>query len=99
MEGGAGRPTRPPDGTIQAGQTVDEAGYGCEPEMERCYGEDGRPDFESETLPIINVGIGQKLHFNQSFSLKFELRDMILLGTETGFENLLALWGGLGFRF
>ena len=97
--GGGGRATRiPPDG-VKGGESANDANYGCEPSFEGCYGVDGRPDQEQQTTPIINLGIGQKLHFGNLFNFKFELRNMTLLGTESGFENLFALWGGVGLRF
>lgn len=63
------------------------------------YGEAGRPDSQSVTSPFINLGIGQKYHFWKRYSIKFEFRNMTLLGTPGGFENLFAIWTGLGIRF
>lgn len=63
------------------------------------YGEAGRPEPLAQTHPLINLGLGQKFHFWKRFSMRFEFRDMILLGTPGGFENLFALWGGVGMRF
>ena len=47
---------------------------------------------------MFNIGIGQKFHFSKRFHLKFYVRDQILLGTDQGFDNLLSIMGGLGFR-
>lgn len=63
------------------------------------YGEAGRPAPEAQTNPFINIGIGQRFHFWKRFAVKFEFRDMILLGTPDGFENYFTLWTGLGVRF
>lgn len=63
------------------------------------YGEAGRPDAQQQTHPFINLGLGQKYHFWKRMSFKVEFRNMTLLGTPDGFENLFAIWGGMGFRF
>ena len=62
-------------------------------------GVDGRPTPQAETTPLLNLGIGQRYHFMKRFNVKIELRNFTLLGTESGFENLLAIWTGLGMRF
>jgi hypothetical protein len=33
------------------------------------------------------------------FHVKIYVRNMTLLATDQGFENLFALYGGIGFRF
>jgi outer membrane beta-barrel protein len=96
--GGAGRPTRTPADPAAVGQTAAELGIGCALEEEFCYGIDGRPDATSETHPVINLGIGQKLLFNKTLGLKLELRDLLIIDSENGFENLFAIWGGLTLR-
>jgi outer membrane beta-barrel protein len=63
------------------------------------YGESGRPDPTDETHFFLNLGIGQKFHFWERYSIKIEFRNMTLLGTPGGFENLFAIWSGLGIRF
>jgi outer membrane beta-barrel protein len=72
---------------------------GASPAETDSYGKEGRPTPESQTNPYLNIGFGQKYHFAKMFSVRFEIRNMTLLGTEDGFENLTALWGGLGMRF
>ena len=74
-------------------------GIGCPLGDTDCYGLNGRPEAVSQSNPYINLGVGQKLHITQNLHVKLELRDMILIGTHSGFENLLALWFGVGFRF
>jgi outer membrane beta-barrel protein len=94
-----GKPSRKPAPEFSAGQTAEQQNIGCRPDETNCYGIDGRPDPVEQTNPLIDFGIGQKIHFTKNFNLKFELRNMTLLGTPTGFENLFALWGGLAVRF
>lgn len=72
---------------------------GAKPSESDLYGKAGRPDPTKETLPVINLGIGQKYHFLGHYSLKVELRNMIVLGTESGFENLISVVTGLNVRF
>ncbi len=62
------------------------------------YGDAGRPDPLSENHLLFNLGIGQKFHFGGRFHFKVYLRNMTLLGTSQGFDNLLALMGGVGMR-
>ncbi len=96
---GKGRPSRTPESGKEGGISAQEKGIGCESNHARCFGEDGRPDPLSQTHPVIDFGIGQKIHFSKNFNFKFELRNMTLLATQSGFENLFALWGGLAVRF
>ena len=63
------------------------------------YGKEGRPDPQTKSNVLLNLGVGQKFHFGKQFQVKVYLRNMTLLGTEDGFENLFALFGGLGMRF
>lgn len=72
------------------GATVDEV---------NSYGVDGRPDPLNENHILINLGIGQKFHFSRMFHMKVYIRNMTLLGTAQGFDNLLAIYGGFGVRF
>ncbi len=72
---------------------------GASPSQTDLYGKSGRPDPVKETLPVINLGVGQKYHFARNFALKVELRNMIVLGTESGFENLISVVTGLNLRF
>jgi len=72
---------------------------GASPSETNSYGAAGRPLVEQQTHPFINLGVGQKYHFMDRFSVKFEFRNMTLIGTPNGFENLIAVWAGLGTRF
>lgn len=63
------------------------------------YGTDGRPDPEPNSNVLLNVTVGQKFHFGGLMHVKLYLRDMLIVGTQTGFENLLSLHVGLGVRF
>ncbi|MES2744794.1 MAG: outer membrane beta-barrel domain-containing protein [Bdellovibrionota bacterium] len=63
------------------------------------YGKGGRPLVQDKGNPLLNLGIGQKFHFGKLFHVKVYIRNMTLVGTEQGFENLLALYGGVGIRF
>lgn len=78
----------PPRGPI--GADVNDAGS---------YGVSGRPDPQSQNNVALNLGVGQKFHFGKSFHIKMYLRNMTILGTETGFDNLFALMVGAGLRF
>lgn len=62
------------------------------------YGIAGRPDARSETHLLFNLGVGQKFHFGGRFHFKVYIRNMTLLGTTQGFDNLLAIMGGMGMR-
>lgn len=63
------------------------------------YGVNGRPAPQDQGNVLLNLGLGQKFHFGRRFHVKIYARNMTLLGTDQGFENLLALYGGFGFRF
>lgn len=63
------------------------------------YGVDGRPEPEANSNVLINVTVGQKFHFGGLMHVKLYLRDMLIVGTQTGFENLLSLHVGVGARF
>ncbi|MBP6217258.1 MAG: outer membrane beta-barrel domain-containing protein [Oligoflexales bacterium] len=67
--------------------------------MDDLIGANGRPAPETVSSPTLTLGIGQKFHFLKHFHLKAEIRNYTLLDTPTGYENLFALWLGLGFRF
>ncbi len=88
--------------TSRCSATENEQGGGytfdCGTRNEDYIGKAGRPDPESSTLPIVNLGIGQKFHFGKRFSVKVELRNTTILGTPSAFENLVAVWGGLNLR-
>ena len=62
------------------------------------YGKTGRPDPERQTNFVLNGGVGQKFHFFKRMHLTAELRNYTLLGTNEGFQPLLAQWGGFGVR-
>jgi outer membrane beta-barrel protein len=81
------------DGLPGAGP--DEAG----PDGNLMYGKSGRPAPRADTDLYITGGIGQKYHFLGKFNFKIEFRDYLLVGTDAGFDNFIALWTGLGMRF
>jgi outer membrane beta-barrel protein len=72
---------------------------GAAPSETASYGEEGRPDSEAQTTPFVNLGFSQRFHMTKMIALRFELRDMLLLGTPGGFENYIAILGGVSFRF
>ena len=76
-----------------------KTGAGAGANETHLVGESGRPDSEEEIHPFINLGIAQRYHFFERWSVRLELRNMTLLGTPTGFENYVALWAGGGLRF
>jgi outer membrane beta-barrel protein len=92
-----------PRGTYQTGtrpeDTAANAKIGALPNETNSYGIDGRPDPISNSNVMLNLGLGQKFHFGKMFHIKLFVRNMTLLGTEDGFDNLLALYGGVGLRF
>jgi outer membrane beta-barrel protein len=77
----------------------DFQGNGASKSQSDLYGKAGRPDPESQNNAMFNLGIGQKYHFWNRYSFKLEFRNMLLLGTPGGYENLFAIWGGFGARF
>lgn len=62
------------------------------------YGISGRPEALNQNNVMLNFGIGQKFHFSKRFHIKVYIRDQIILGTAQGFDNLLSIMGGVGFR-
>ena len=72
---------------------------GAGPEETDSYGKAGRPAPQKESKVFLDAGIGQKVHLNQRFNFKAELRNHIVLGTPGGFDMFFTLWGGLGMRF
>ncbi len=75
------------------------ATIGALPTQTDSFGKGGRPIAEDKGNPLLNLGIGQKFHFGKLFHVKIYIRNMTLVGTDQGFENLLALYGGVGIRF
>lgn len=75
------------------------AKIGATIEEDNSYGTNGRPDPAAENHVLINLGVGQKFHFGGMFHFKVYIRNMLLLGTDQGFDNLLSLHGGFGARF
>lgn len=69
-----------------------------DPEINSLIGIAGRPTPQSQSTPTMTFGIGQKIHFKKYFHIKGELRNYTLLGTESGFESIFAVWLGLGVR-
>ncbi|NRA65194.1 MAG: outer membrane beta-barrel domain-containing protein [Pseudobacteriovorax sp.] len=90
----------PETGTAEQIQQAQERNsqIGAQISETSAYGEAGRPDPKSETNLMFNFGIGQKFHFSKRFHVKVYLRNMTLLGTAQGFDNLLAIMGGAGMR-
>lgn len=77
----------------------DPLSVGAEPDETDSYGTAGRPEPESQSNVLINIGIGQKYHFWKRFNIKAELRNYTLVGTDAGFDNFFTVWGGFGVRF
>jgi len=90
-------PTDPANDQAQA--AANNAKIGALPEQSQFYGVAGRPPARAENNPLLNLGLGQKFHFGRMFHFKVYVRNMTLLGTDQGFENLFALYGGIGLRF
>lgn len=72
---------------------------GALPAESQYYGIEGRPEAQNGSNVLLNLGLGQKFHFGRMFHVKFYVRNMTLLATDQGFENLLVLYGGAGIRF
>lgn len=83
----------------RAAANANNAKIGALPETPQFYGKAGRPTARDESNPILNLGLGQKFHFGRMFHFKVYIRNITLLGTDQGFENLFALYSGIGFRF
>ena len=66
---------------------------------EDSYGIFGRPVPLAETSPLLNLGVGQKIHFTKNFHVMATLRNMTLFMTSQGFENYFSISGSLGLRF
>jgi len=86
-------------GTFNADTTVSTGNPGAAVSESGLYGTEGRPDPESLTSIQGTFAVGQKYHFTKNLHARIELRDYLLLGTASGFDNFFALTGGLGFRF
>jgi len=69
-----------------------------DPDYADYIGVAGRPVPEQQMKPVVTFGFGQRYHFMKRASLKIELRNYTLLGTDSVFETFFALWGGLGVR-
>lgn len=65
----------------------------------RYYGKDGRPDPERQTNPVVTMAMAERFLFFKRFDVSMELRDYVLLGPPSGWENFLALYVGSGVRF
>ncbi len=83
----------------KAKATANNNGIGATVDQTGSYGDGGRPPARNESNPLLNLGLGQKFHFGKMFHFKVYVRNLTLLGTDQGFENLFALYGGIGFRF
>ena len=86
-------------GTFNADPKVSTGNPGAAASESGLYGTEGRPDPESQTTIQGTFAVGQKYHFTKNLHARIELRDYLLLGTASGFDNFFALTGGLGFRF
>jgi outer membrane beta-barrel protein len=86
-----------PEDIEQVNSSNDQIGATLEESY--AYGLEGRPDPLSENHVVLNLGIGQKFHFGKLFHFKIYIRNMTLIGTAQGFDNLLSVNGGLGVRF
>jgi outer membrane beta-barrel protein len=69
-----------------------------DPNLYNNIGKGGRPPAQSESLPTVSFGVGQKFHFKERFNFHIELRDYAFQSPVTGFTNVFTLWGGLGVR-
>jgi len=78
---------------------TNNAKIGAEVGQSDSYGIAGRPVPEDQGNVLLNLGVGQKFHFGKLFFVKVYIRNMTLLGTDQGFENLLTLHGAAGIRF
>lgn len=81
------------------GPAGDPAHIGADVNEDYAYGSSGRPDPENQTNVAAIFSVGPKFHFADRFHIKLFLRNITLLGTPTGFENIFALYGGAGMRF
>ena len=88
---------------LQAMTSCDTAVLGgvcpSDPKALNYVGAAGRPTPSADTTPTITLGVGQKFHFLSNFHLKAEIRNYTLLGTQSGFDSIFAIWAGLGVRF
>jgi outer membrane beta-barrel protein len=73
--------------------------FGADINDTESFGKEGRPTPENGSNIVFNLGVGQKFHFAKRFHIKMFIRNMTLLGTDSGFENFFALYGGAGVRF
>lgn len=72
---------------------------GVSPSQSELYGIDGRPDALPEINGYIHLGVGVKYHFLKVMHLQIALKNYTLVGTqETGIDNFVTMWAGLGFR-
>jgi outer membrane beta-barrel protein len=76
-----------------------ETNLGAEASDTNSYGKNGRPAAQSQSHPYASFGIGQKMHFARRFSIKAELKNYTVLGTQSGFDNFFTLTAGAGMRF
>jgi outer membrane beta-barrel protein len=65
------------------------------------YGLEGRPKPEAQTSPTIGLGFGSRFFFAKHFMFNVDLRNFTIIAEtgDSGFYNVLALYGGLGFLF
>jgi len=75
-----------------------DGNIGATPEETYAWGLSGRPPAQDKANVALNLGIGQKFHFG-ALHFNLLLRNMLILGTPSGFESLFAFSTGLGVRF
>ena len=75
-----------------------DVGICPEENYEDFIGENGRPEAESKTSPIVSLGIGQKFHFGKYFNLKVEFRTYNILSLDQGVGTYVSGMVGLGVR-
>jgi len=71
---------------------------GAHEEDVQLYGIAGRPEVEHQITPFAKFGIGQKYHFAGIYNFKIELQNYLLIGTDSGVENIILFLGGFGIR-
>ncbi len=86
-------------GSFNADTTITTGNPGATATETDLYGTAGRPDAEASTSIQGTFAVGQKYHFTKNMHARIELRNYLLIGTSSGFDNFFALTGGVGFRF
>jgi|GEM_PF-431872 len=65
------------------------------------YGLEGRPPVESQTSPVVSLGLGSRFFFAKYFMANVDLRNVTIVAKtgESSFMNFFAIWGGMGVIF